>query len=531
MSWLESFSNAIKSSIASKLDKKEANAVFAKKTDLFSKEYSDLKNTPNLSAVAVSGKYRDILDKPKNSIGVDKVDREYLIDQDGKGASLDAVYMLDAYTTIGFGFDPYQLKAYVYMINPESEDGMKCMRYDTSFDDEQIELLAASTIKLYSVYDRFGDIRIIVASSNYYNHDGTAPMFFTNLTEDGSLVDPKHILLEFYESYWPTKDRPKAIVCSEIYEDGWSTNRYVAIMDRPLAESDPIASAYYSSNLYAWTPSDLNVKLNTSPSPYNHIGYDSIIASSYGVGDNQYHFVAWGNSQDNNYKMACSVNGINWNYVEDITSKIQASSLTLSHPFSNVILAATSNGEFITSDDLDTWNIFCKITKHGLPESVSYGENVDSSDYSAKWQLVARYDADVEVIFSSTKFLEDELVRVKIDGYSMSEDVDPFLLTACTADGYLNVYVLARERVYETGRYTGNIFLYTFSYGLVNSDVVPEDLTKKVAEYIRPYMRIPKAIQNPPSSDGTYNLKCEVVDGVPTYTWKEAVPDGDEVSY
>ena len=520
MSWIKTLTEALNQSLKNKLDKKEASEIFAKKTELFSKSYRDLTNKPQFASVAYTGTYKALEDKIPYVTKNAELRRYSMTYQD---SNFEQSAIKDTYIHITYDNSiknrnsrKYYFIDGVSFSSPEDDKIaiISLYPYDLTFGSIKTSLVtfldtsditdpsirfSASTIKAYmsvangkiffnSEYPKYA-LYMVDLESKYYDASGTW------------YVKPEKI--EVPMSVYDNK-QTRCTVTKVVY---FKENYYMFFDKDKYSFGENVTTVYKTSDFVTFEETPM--KLITTGTRKQEVDYENLIVCNdclicvpdYSVVDC---YITEDGSEWKTFKNPKQESGIQIKTVfcDDTHGLIYANSGT---SYTHIGVASVAD---ILSEVEEPWSLLKQPPEHSFNDTYVYIEHFS--------------DEHITIIANSYGGF-----YYSYDGYHWH------FITYSRDDGSVSFVMpkdgayIYHQRIYETD----TIDFVRMNAGLAKA--VPEyedefnDITGEVSVMVFNKMGYPEA----PLNDGTYNLKCTVVDGVPTYTWEEAIPDGDEVSY
>lgn len=471
MSWLESLSNMIKTSLESKLDRHDAQKIFAKKTDLFSKKYSDLNGLPNISDVGLSGKYGDLLNKPTNLITIDEMKDQPILNSDGEVVSFDHVF--DGYGLIRLYLLRRDEDLEIYMdVLYYLEQGAPCISVKTNLKSLGL------TGDLYSNIFCLACVRNPVTGTDTFvisagpSYGGGKIFYADDSGIHRETVDGKSVYsIEFHKGNWPENVRAfNSIACAKVS----NKSVYVATPSGSTylnGEYVLETGAYISNDLNTWVATDLRTFEYESFGYVQKYGYRNVIV----VTGRDYNFVSFPNAEnyvfvDDDQIVGYSSDGEHWEYapissISNLTSCRVIQDLNRSINRDRFIMFNETG--IYESDDLSTWS------------------KIFDGNYSNVSFVSSSYDDDANqhcliTVGQRTGYLKNFERSIEIERSVFAKYDYGF-------KGW-GIYSIASEREHETwGKHINTKSMF-YKFALLDSSFIPTDVTEKVAEYIVPYI-------------------------------------------
>lgn len=515
MSWIKTLTEALNQSLKSKLDKKEAFGTFAKKADLFSRSYNDLKDKPRYAEVATTGSYNDLVDKiPYATVGASL--GEYQLEYKDNSynstpinTQLSFVVKKEENPYLGYG------SAY-YTIFRDSE-GLVTLAMQPRNNIDYPYFLPSNTVHVNGPEGRsissFGGFNVINGKLYIYEGYPDYGLFIADLNNKYSddnvwKVDAEYISLpdSFYRTQWGrlSKVQINAIeYCDEyyyihvnkeassVYVEGdvvvYKTSDFVTYEATPIKVGHPV-QGYSVDHTLKMCGDKLVVMPDRSPAP----------------------FYVLDSEHDNWIEIP--------NMIDD-PSRFGTIKYSLYNETLNIVTVFFGGDAYVCDAskllDVDnfSWKKINDPVEHDFESSMNYVDHIVPDQFN-------HLDKPVSVIGTYYRYY------YSYDGYTWhAVEVNDYrnICFVNIVNGNFLIYALKANG--ESG-----LLWIRMSNGIVVANTEYSgytDVTSELAVAIRNKI----GFVEPPPFDGAYKLKCTVVDGVPTYTWEEDIPDGDEVSY
>lgn len=509
MSWIKTFTEALNQSLKTKLDKKEAFGIFAKKTELFSRDYKDLKNKPNYAVVARTGSYKDLDDQipyiTKNTelsrysmIYRDSYDEESAIkdlsmrmtyDNSIKNRHSRKYYFIDGNSFIG----PEGDKIAIISLSPYDLEFGSISTSDVTFldtsdiTDPSIRIesfmlknymsVANGKIFFNSSYPKY-ELYSVDLESRYFGADGKY------------YVKPEKI--EVPVSVYDNK-QTRCLVTKVVY---FKENYYMFFDKNKYSFGENVTTVYKTSDFVTFEETPM--KLITT-GPYEQpVAYKNLIVCNdclicipnrsvedcYITEDGS----TWKTFKNPRQESEWDIKTV---FCDDTHGLIYANSGT---SYTHIGVASVAD---ILSEVEEPWSILKQPPEFNFNDTYSYIEHFP--------------DEHITIIAKA------------FSGFYYSYDGYHWHFIAYSSDNGTVSFIMPTDGDYIYHQYnyeTDTTEFVKMNAGLVKADPIYggfHDITGEVSVMVFDKMGYPEA----PLNDGTYNLKCTVVDGAPTYTWEE----------
>lgn len=502
MSWIKTLTEALNQSLKSKLDKKEATETFAKKTDLFSRDYADLKNKPRYAEVATTGSYNDLVDKiPYATVGASTWENDLsyydnLSHTTPINKQLKTVVIKEEDSFFGYVSAYYSLflddygRAILVKKKSSGFDHSGFLSSDTTYikspDGHAISYYGFNIIngKLY-IYEGYPNYGLFVADlNNRYSDDDAWKVDAEYISLPDSLYRKKYgtvqkvtASVEYCDGYYYVHlDKESNTTYAKGDVTVYRTQDFVTYETTPIKVGDPIRG-YPARRIIKMWGDKLVVMPDRSVEPFYVL--DSV--------NNEWIEIP---NMDNDPSHSSSINYSLYNETLDMVTVF----------FGNSAFVCDAS-KLLDVDDF-SWTKLKQPIERNFETGISYIDHIIPDIYN-------KLDRPVSVIGTYYGYY------YSYDGYTWHAVVLANYHSVCFVNVYEGQFLIYAYRYnYENIRH----ILLSSGISIANTEYDGyRDVTSELAMAVRNKI----GFVEPPPFDGTYNLKCTVVDGVPTYTWEE----------
>lgn len=450
---LKTIFNTVKAFVSSelkdKISKKEANNTFAKKEELFSRDYNDLKNAPILSAVATDGLYTSLSNKPKNTVMLDMANESRI-----------RLYPQNNVDENAFDNAPCEIGPGGFIILKDVGDTILFHAYSLITATAYFHQIIDTNLKSYLG----NDYKILkIDSTNRYDGDGWV-YIIAKLENDDAILLYSDNFSDFYVSdFNPTEHGilSENVCVQSIINTG---DDPVFVITKEKRNYSWKSQCFYSHDMKTWYPSD--VPIGDAYESFTCLG---------GVQDEHadYFFVmCYGETYSSSVRIVSSYDGITWETHALPNSNYQTRIKVINGRLFGRYLALCSNGIYVSSD-LDNWEHTGNYSTIRPLDAICYAVSDDES-------LILYKTGDPG---STTTFICTDL------------ESGPRLLGV----NIITSYPFRGGQVYSTrfgedGKLYALVSLTGMTFSEPTAYGVYERIEASIAKYIKPYLEIPEAV-------------------------------------